>query len=81
MTHTSLSAYISRAHGISRIKQLAHLLNDGDPQQKMMKKASELNKSDIDDCRRFAKMYSAQLFDIYKKKDDPFFPPSRKADK
>ncbi|PWA61539.1 hypothetical protein CTI12_AA367830 [Artemisia annua] len=80
-THTSLSVHISRAHGISRINQLAHLLNDGDPQQKMKKKASELNKSDIDDCRRFAKMFSAQLFDIYKKKDDPFFAPSRIADK
>ncbi|GJU41876.1 hypothetical protein Tco_1194833 [Tanacetum coccineum] len=79
--HTFLSAHISRAHGISRINQLAHLLIDGDPQQKMKKKSSELYQSDIDDCRRFAKMYSAHLFEIYKKKDDPFFPPSRTEDK
>nr|GEX12280.1 zinc finger, CCHC-type [Tanacetum cinerariifolium] len=85
--HTFLSAHISRAHGISSIvllfgiNQLAHLLIDGDPQQKMKKKSSELYQSDIDDCRRFAKMYSAHLFEIYKKKDDPFFPPSRMEDK
>lgn len=59
---------------VSRIKELAQLLTDGDPQQKVKKTASELTRADLDDCRKFAKKYSIQLFNIFQKKDDPFFP-------
>ena len=48
--------------------------------KRMKKKGSELYQSDINDCRRFAKMHSAHVFDIYEKKDDPFFSPSKMAD-
>ncbi|KAI3501379.1 hypothetical protein L1887_29246 [Cichorium endivia] len=60
----------------SRIIQLAQLVTDGDPQQKVKKSASELDRCDVYDCRRLARMYSTNLFNIYQKKDDPFFPPS-----
>ncbi|CAH1415460.1 unnamed protein product [Lactuca virosa] len=61
----------------SRITQLALLLINGDPQQKLKKTASEVNPSDVDECRMFAKKYAAQIFNIFQKKEDPFFPPSR----
>ncbi|XP_023746097.1 uncharacterized protein LOC111894255 [Lactuca sativa] len=61
----------------SRITQLALLLINGDPQQKLKKTASEVNPSDVDECRVFAKKYAVQIFNIFKNKDDPFFPPSR----
>ncbi|KVH95350.1 hypothetical protein Ccrd_002583 [Cynara cardunculus var. scolymus] len=60
----------------SRISQLSKLI-DGDSHKKPKRTASELNRSDLDDCRRFAIGYPTQLFKIYQNKDDPFFPPSR----
>ncbi|CAI9274499.1 unnamed protein product [Lactuca saligna] len=60
----------------SRITQLALLLINGDPQQKLKKTASEVNPCDVDECRMLAKKYAAQIFNIFKNKDDPFFPPS-----
>ncbi|XP_057969131.1 uncharacterized protein LOC131158346 [Malania oleifera] len=62
-----------------RVTCLAKFLIDGDPQHKMNKSISELQKHDpkgLSDCRRLATQYSKQLFEIYSKKEDPLFPPS-----
>lgn len=59
---------------------LAKYLIDGDPQCKLKKTVSEVRVYDpkaIDDCRRLAIQQSKQLFEIYKKKEDPFFLPPR----
>ncbi|KAK1438493.1 hypothetical protein QVD17_04302 [Tagetes erecta] len=61
--------------------KLAWKLIDGDSQKKLKKKASELDKIDLDQCRMFAKKYALQLFNIYQEKTDPFFPPSRSQEK
>lgn len=61
----------------SRINQLALLLIDGDSQGKLKKKASGLIRLDLVQCRKFAKKYSTKVFEIYQKKNDPFFPSSR----
>ncbi|KAL4570705.1 hypothetical protein LXL04_026366 [Taraxacum kok-saghyz] len=58
----------------SRITQLAYLVTEGDPQQKLKKTALELDDFDVDDCRRFARKYAVQIYNIYKKNTDPFFP-------
>ncbi|MFS8029880.1 hypothetical protein Hanom_Chr17g01527501 [Helianthus anomalus] len=70
-------------HGadINRLSTLGRKLTDGDSQNKLKKKASELNQYDLKDCRMFAKKYSLQLFNIYQDKSDPFFPTSRSQEK
>ncbi|XP_076883196.1 uncharacterized protein LOC143531883 [Bidens hawaiensis] len=60
-----------------RLNSLARKLIDGDSQKKLKKKASDLNRLDLDHYRTFAKRYSSRLFNIYLNKSDPFFPTSR----
>uniref|UniRef100_A0A2N9FY80 Uncharacterized protein n=1 Tax=Fagus sylvatica TaxID=28930 RepID=A0A2N9FY80_FAGSY len=55
---------------------LAEFLIDGDPQRKLRKSVTELEKYDqkgLSDCKRLAIAHSKQLFEIYQKKEDPFF--------
>lgn len=66
---------------VTSMCKLACKLIDGDSQSKLMKKASELNQIDLDQCRMFAKKYALQLFNIYQEKRDPFFPTSRSQEK
>uniref|UniRef100_A0A5B7B637 Putative sarcolemmal membrane-associated protein-like n=1 Tax=Davidia involucrata TaxID=16924 RepID=A0A5B7B637_DAVIN len=61
-----------------RVTNLAKFLIDGDPQGKLKKSVSELQQYDLkglDDCRKLATWHSKQLFEIYRKKEDPFFFP------
>nr|XP_043607508.1 uncharacterized protein LOC122579400 [Erigeron canadensis] len=63
-------------HGsdMQRLNDLMQLLTDADSERKLTKTASELNESDLVDCRMLARKYSFQIFGIYQRKDDPFFP-------
>ncbi|XP_071696102.1 uncharacterized protein [Rutidosis leptorrhynchoides] len=63
-------------HGsdIARYAKLTRLLMDGDLLNKPQKKASELDLCDLDDCRVLARIYKSQIFGIYERKIDPFFP-------
>lgn len=56
---------------------LAEFLTDGDPLGDVKKSVKELKEYDpkgIEICRTMALRYSKQLFEIYKNKEDPFFP-------
>ncbi|KAA8520924.1 hypothetical protein F0562_011597 [Nyssa sinensis] len=58
---------------------LAKFLIGGDPQGKLKKSVLELQQYDpkgLDDCRKIANRHSRKLFEIYQKKEDPFFLPS-----
>lgn len=60
----------------SRGTTLAKFLIDGDPQGKLRKSVQELEKYDqkgLSECKRLAIGHSKQLFEIYQKKNDPFF--------
>lgn len=55
---------------------MAEFLIAGDPQKKLRKSVAELEKHDqkgLSDCRRLAVTHAKQLFEIYQKKEDPFF--------
>ncbi|XP_059644049.1 uncharacterized protein LOC132285839 [Cornus florida] len=55
---------------------LAKFLTGGDPLGGLKKSVLELQQYDpkgLDDCRRLAKHYATQLFEIYRRKEDPFF--------
>lgn len=63
---------------IFRVSTLAEFLTEGDPQSDVKKSAKELKKHDqegVDMCRKLAIRYSKQLFEIYEKKQDPYFLP------
>nr|XP_043608213.1 uncharacterized protein LOC122580010 [Erigeron canadensis]XP_043608214.1 uncharacterized protein LOC122580010 [Erigeron canadensis] len=70
----------AKAFDVVRLSNLARMLIDGDPQQRLKKKPSDLKQFDLDHCRRFAREdYTSVLFNIYQRKLDPFFPsPSSK---
>ncbi|KAJ0666091.1 hypothetical protein HanPI659440_Chr17g0663041 [Helianthus annuus] len=77
----ALQKIIVHGADTDRLTTLGRKLIDGDSQNKLKKKASELNQYDLKDCRMFAKKYSLQLFNIYQDKSDPFFPTSRSQEK
>ncbi|XP_071703676.1 uncharacterized protein [Rutidosis leptorrhynchoides] len=58
-----------------RCSRMAGLLLKGNLQNEPLKKADELDGSDLDDCRLLAKKYSYQIWQICEDKKDPFFPP------
>ncbi|KAL4651460.1 hypothetical protein ACB092_01G161400 [Castanea dentata] len=61
---------------VARGTTLAEFLIAGDPQKKLRKSVAELEKHDhkgLSDCRRLAVTHAKQLFEIYQKKEDPFF--------
>lgn len=56
---------------------LAEFLTDGDSLGDLQKSVEELQEYDpeaVELCRTMATRYSKQLFEIYKKKEDPLFP-------
>ncbi|OVA06393.1 hypothetical protein BVC80_8981g31 [Macleaya cordata] len=58
---------------------LAEFLMDGDREGDLKKSFKELEKFDpkaLEECKRLARHYSKQLFNIYQNKEDPFFLPS-----
>lgn len=59
----------------SRVTTIAKFLIDGDPNGKMTRSVADLQKHDRVECKRLAAKYSKQLFDIYKKRNDPLFSP------
>ncbi|KAJ7959285.1 Homeobox-leucine zipper HOX24 [Quillaja saponaria] len=61
-----------------RGSDLAEFLTDGDPHGDLKKSVNELHKFDprgVELCNTLAARYSKQLFEIYKKKEDPHFHP------
>lgn len=66
-------------YDVLRVTTLAKFLIDGDPQGKLKKSTTDLKKYDpkgLDECRNVATRYCKQLFEIYDKKQDPYFLPS-----
>ena len=56
---------------------LAEFLTNGDPRGGLKKSVKELQEYDpkaVELCRTLAIRYSKQLYEIYKNKEDPFFP-------
>lgn len=71
--------YLGFVYFYSRVTTLAKFLIDGDPQGKLKKSTTDLKKYDpkgLDECRNVATRYCKQLFEIYDKKQDPYFLPS-----
>ncbi|XP_010266444.1 PREDICTED: axoneme-associated protein mst101(2)-like isoform X2 [Nelumbo nucifera] len=59
---------------------LAEFLTDGDPQGDLKKSVEELEKYDprgLEECKKLAINHSAQLFNIYRNKEDPLFLANR----
>ncbi|GFP81076.1 hypothetical protein PHJA_000250900 [Phtheirospermum japonicum] len=57
---------------------LAEFLTYGDPEGDVTKTVDELHKFNpegVEECRRLARRYSRQLFEIYQNREDPFFHP------
>lgn len=63
------------AYLLPRFNKLAEWLIDGDPERKLKKKPSELDRFELDQCRMFAVNYSVELFKVYQQNADRFFPP------
>ncbi|XP_063942577.1 uncharacterized protein LOC108205922 isoform X3 [Daucus carota subsp. sativus] len=60
----------------TRGSHLAKFLTNGDPKGKLQKSVDELQQYDskgIDECRKLARNYYRQLFQMYKKEEDPLF--------
>ncbi|XP_027338623.1 dentin sialophosphoprotein [Abrus precatorius] len=60
-----------------RGSSLAEFLTDGDPSGGLKKSVEELQEYDpeaVEQCRSLAIHYSKQLYEIYKNKEDAFFP-------
>lgn len=60
-------------------KDIAEYLIDGDPECKLKRTVSEVQEKDstlLGRCKALAIGYHKTLFEIYRKNEDPFFPPS-----
>ncbi|KAL5071150.1 hypothetical protein RYX36_022037 [Vicia faba] len=64
-------------HDADRGSYLADFLTDGSAYDDIKKTVEELEQfhpEGVEDCRSLALRYSKQLYEIFKNKEDPFFP-------
>lgn len=75
-TNLSLGERGSKPDYSSKVIALAEYLIDEDPEGRMKKSVAELEQLDpvaVGECIDIAKQHYKQVFEIYKKKEDPFF--------